>query len=193
MSAIAEELLFRGLIFKGLKKHGKSFSIIATTIMFMLFHMAIDQAIYPLLMGLLLGVIMWKEDNIIYCIAVHMTNNIMSLTISYFNIPLSFNHWTFILMAILIVLAYLTAILFYTIKNGKGEETDFSELRLEYIIPYNYRLIDYFLKVMKRDKDDELFDNEDDVPSDLEDLKTNFDIQKAVDTGNNAQEDDYDF
>ena len=121
LPAIAEELLFRGLIFKGLKKHGKSFAVISTTIMFMLFHMAIDQAAYPMLIGLLLGVIMWKEDNIIYCIAVHMTNNIMSLTISYFNIPLSFNHWTFILMAILIVLAYLTAILFYTIKNGKGE------------------------------------------------------------------------
>ena len=85
--------------------------------------------------------------------------------------------------------------IFYPNKatNGQGVEVDFSELRLEYLLPYNSKIVNYCLKVMKRDKDDELFDNEDDEPDNIEDLRTKLDIQKAVDTGNNAQSDDYDF
>ena len=52
--AVCEELLFRGIIFKGLKKFGKPFSIILSAIMFTLFHMSIEQLLYPFLMGLML-------------------------------------------------------------------------------------------------------------------------------------------
>lgn len=117
--AICEELIFRGLIFQGLKKYGKSFSIIISALMFSVYHMAISQAIYPLLIGLLLGVIMYYEGNIYYCIALHMTNNFLSLTLSYFNINLLFNHWTYILLAIILFVVYLSVVLFFILKKIK--------------------------------------------------------------------------
>ena len=120
--AICEELLFRGLIFSGLKKHGKIFSISISAIMFCLFHMSLTQTVYPILMGLLFGVIMFYEGNIYYCIAVHATNNLISLTMSYFKVNLAFNHWTYYLLAICLALIFIVTIIALMIKN-KHEKT----------------------------------------------------------------------
>ena len=121
LPAIVEELLFRGLIFKGLKPYGKVFSISISALIFSLYHISIDQTIYPFLIGLLLGVIMYKENNILYCIVVHFTNNLLSLTLSYLNINLSFNHWTYILIAIILLIAFVSIVLYFTLKGRKEE------------------------------------------------------------------------
>ncbi len=120
--AICEELLFRGIIFKGLKKHGQAFAIILTSIMFALFHMSISQTVYPLLMGLLLSVIMFYENNIYYCIAVHFTNNFLSLTLSYFKVNLIFQHWTYILLAIILFITFASIMLCLTFRKNKTHE-----------------------------------------------------------------------
>lgn len=133
--AICEELLFRGLIFSGLKKHGKCFSILLTSLMFALFHMSISQTIYPLLMGMLLTVIMFYENNIYYCIAVHMTNNFLSLTLSYFKISLIFKHWTYILLAIVLFTIFLSIMLYFTIrKNGSNSKEKISKYEMSYLL-----------------------------------------------------------
>ncbi len=120
--AICEELIFRGIIFKGLKPHGKVLAISISALMFSIFHMAISQTVYPLLMGLFFAVIMFYEDNIYYSITAHMVNNFLSLTLSYFNISLIFNHWTYILLAVVLFVAFLGIILFLVIKNNKSHE-----------------------------------------------------------------------
>lgn len=122
LPAISEELLFRGIIFKGLKRYGKVFSITISSLMFMIFHLSISQTIYPMMFGLMLGVIMYYEDNILYCITAHMTNNFLSLTLSYFNVSLSYNHWSYILIAVILMLVFITVILYFTIKNSKKVE-----------------------------------------------------------------------
>ena len=122
LPAIAEELLFRGIIFKGLKKYGKVFSITISSLMFMIFHLSISQTIYPMLFGLMLGVIIYYEDNIIYCITAHMTNNFLSLTLSYLNVNLSYNHWSYILIAVILMLVFISIALYFTIKNAKKVE-----------------------------------------------------------------------
>lgn len=119
--AICEELLFRGIIFSGLKQHGKTLSISLTAIMFTLFHMSISQTIYPLLMGLLLSVIMYYENNIYYCIIVHLVNNLLSLTLSYLKISLVFTHWTYILLAVVLGIIFISTILYFTISKNKQQ------------------------------------------------------------------------
>lgn len=115
--AICEELLFRGLILSGLKKHGKIFSILISALMFCIFHMSIGQTIYPLLMGILLGVIMTYEQNIYYCIAVHMTNNFLSLTLSYLKINLVFNHWSYVILAVLLAIVFISLLIYFLTRN----------------------------------------------------------------------------
>ncbi|MBR6778727.1 MAG: CPBP family intramembrane metalloprotease [Clostridia bacterium] len=122
LPAVCEELLFRGLIFKGLKKHGKAFAIMITSVMFAIFHMSISQTVYPILFGLLLSVIMFYENNILYTILVHLINNFLSLTLSYFNISLVFNHWSYILLATTLACIFIAFVLYFTIKNNKENE-----------------------------------------------------------------------
>ena len=105
--AIVEELIFRGLLFKGLQKHGKFFSILLTGIMFSIFHMSISQTIYPLLMGMVFAVIMYYENNIYYCITAHLINNFLALTLSYFNINLVFNSVSYIILAVILLLVFV--------------------------------------------------------------------------------------
>ncbi len=108
LPAIAEELVFRGIIFKGLQKFSNTFAITISAIMFSLFHLSLEQTIYPILMGLVLAVIMCYENNIIYCIAIHLTNNLIALTLKYFNISLTFNHWSYYLIALACAIIFIT-------------------------------------------------------------------------------------
>lgn len=123
LPAIAEELLFRGVIFKGLKKNGAVFSIIISAIMFSLFHASITQTLYPLLFGLILGVIMYKTGNIIYCIVMHVVNNLLSLTISYLKINLYSSHTLYTIFAVLMFIVWLAVISYIIIRNrNKNKE-----------------------------------------------------------------------
>ena len=124
LPAICEELLFRGLIFKGFKKHGKIFSITISALMFSIFHMAISQTVYPILIGLLFGVIMFYENNIYYCIVMHFINNFLALTLSYLKISLVFNHWTYIILAIILFIAFLCTTLYFILRNDKKIEKE---------------------------------------------------------------------
>ena len=128
LPAVCEELLFRGLIFKALKPKGKIFSIIISALMFALFHMSINQLFHPFIVGLILGLVMYKENNVTYCIIIHAINNFISLTLQYLNISLIFNHWTYILVAIILFLALLVFLLYFIFKNHKlVEKTNFEK------------------------------------------------------------------
>ena len=122
LPAIFEELLFRGTIFKGLKRNGKIFSIMISALMFSLGHMAISQTVYPLIMGMFFAVIMYYENNILYTIIAHMVCNFLSLTFSFFNISLMFNHWTYILLAVVLAVIFIGVLLFFVIKENKTNE-----------------------------------------------------------------------
>lgn len=111
--AVCEELLFRGLIFKGLSNKNKQLAIFISALMFSIFHMSSEQLLYPVLMGLLLGVIMAYENNIIYCIIVHLINNSLALSgVGYY-----FVHWSYYLLAGFLFIGFVSVILYYALKN----------------------------------------------------------------------------
>ncbi len=128
LPAIAEELLFRGLISRGLKSSGKAFSIVTTSIMFSIFHLSIHQTILPFLMSLLITLIMYNEDNIIYPILIHMINNFLSITLAHFNIATFINHWTYYLVAILLSVAFIILMIYLINKNNNKTNKDKNEL-----------------------------------------------------------------
>lgn len=129
LPAIAEELIFRGLIFRGLQKGGNKFAIIISSIMFAIYHLSLEQTIYPILMGLVFAVIMCHENNILYCIALHFTNNFITITLQYFNISLLFNHWSYYLIALVCFAIFITLI-YIAIKNLNKKSTK-SEINFE--------------------------------------------------------------
>lgn len=105
--AFSEEFIFRGFIldnFLTLAKNGKQeiYLIILSSVMFSLMHLPnyikwtenitlggiLYRLLIPLLIGFLLGFIFWKEENLIICILLHGSYNLIS--------DLTFNNWQYI-------------------------------------------------------------------------------------------------
>ncbi len=133
--AICEELLFRGIIFGGLRKNYPAWiSVLLTGLLFALMHQNILQFIYPFILGCVLSIVMEKTGNLLYPILIHAFNNFTTIIISYIFITCKvdaksvFNvQWWGILLAI--VLAIVTCLIlwliyrFYLSRHKKlGEE-----------------------------------------------------------------------
>lgn len=136
--AICEELLFRGIIFQGLKENfSKPISIVLSALIFALVHQSIQQFIYPFLLGLLLAFVFDKTNNLIYSILIHMFNNFTTLTLRFLaelNI-ISFDFavtWWVVLLALLAAAATVAILWlvyrFYLKKHDKIEVEKEGEL-----------------------------------------------------------------
>lgn len=82
--AICEELLFRGVIFQGLReKFSAKTSIIFSALLFALIHQNIQQFIYPFILGVVLSIVFEKTNNLTYTILIHMFNNFATIVLSF--------------------------------------------------------------------------------------------------------------
>lgn len=119
--AICEELIFRGMIFQGLKERfSKVGSVLLSALLFALMHQNIVQLIYPFILGCVLAVVMDRTNNLLYPMIIHFFNNFTTITISFLvninAIDLSFNiTWWFVLLAIF--LAGLTCVVFWLLDK----------------------------------------------------------------------------
>lgn len=76
LGPLFEEILFRGIVLNGLKKSGKIFSIITSSLLFGLFHGDISQGIFAFLCGLIFGYIT-LEYSFKWAVVLHITNNFL--------------------------------------------------------------------------------------------------------------------
>ena len=79
VAAIAEEFVFRGAILNLLKPYGKKFAILASSLLFGLFHGNVEQFISAFLMGLYFAYVACKTESIIPSVIMHFLNNFLSL------------------------------------------------------------------------------------------------------------------
>lgn len=130
--AICEELLFRGIIFQGLRERFKSLSsVLLTALLFALMHQSITQFIYPFILGVVLTIVMDKTNNLLYPIIIHFFNNFTTLTLSFLqetgkvNMALiGMKWWWYILgfvFAIITVAIFFVIYKFYLIKKAKNQ------------------------------------------------------------------------
>lgn len=80
LPAVTEELIYRGMIFNGLKKWGKWPAILISALAFCLMHGSVEQFTYTFLLGIVLGYLMWETGALWLCMIVHFTNNATVLT-----------------------------------------------------------------------------------------------------------------
>ena len=73
---IVEELIFRGLVLRGLEKYGRRFAIWTSAFLFGIFHGNLIQSPYAFLVGLVLGYVA-AEYNILWAMVLHMVNNLV--------------------------------------------------------------------------------------------------------------------
>ena len=74
LGPIAEELLFRGVLLRTLECRGKRFAILATSLMFGMFHGNILQSPFAMLVGMVLAYVA-LEYSIVWSIILHIFNN----------------------------------------------------------------------------------------------------------------------
>jgi len=131
--AICEELIFRGIIFQGLRQsYSKLCSIFLCGLLFALIHGNIIQFIYPFILGCIISVVMEKTGNLIYCMIIHFFNNFTIVLLEYLAninvISLSFNvSWWGCLCAILLACAtfgILWLLYYFVIRKHKKEEIE---------------------------------------------------------------------
>jgi membrane protease YdiL (CAAX protease family) len=82
-AGICEEILFRGLIMRGYEKLGKWPSIIFTAVLFSMLHINIQNILGPLLLGVVLGYVVYTTNSIFAGMIGHFVNNAISVSISY--------------------------------------------------------------------------------------------------------------
>jgi membrane protease YdiL (CAAX protease family) len=84
---IAEEFFFRGFLFEKIEKFGGGvIAIVATAFLFGLAHMSYGKlfpVIMPILIGIILGYIVYRTKNLYSSIIAHVVFNITVLTIAY--------------------------------------------------------------------------------------------------------------
>ncbi len=87
LPAISEELIFRGLIQKSLmSKYSGFVTIIISTLLFVLVHGSLQQTVYQLLVGLMLGYLSVVGGSVVYSMILHFLNNAFVLVFSSFDI-----------------------------------------------------------------------------------------------------------
>lgn len=89
LPALLEEMIYRGYILRTLRPYGNLFAIIVSSLLFSLMHGNLRQIPFAFIVGLVLGFLYVSTNNIWLPIAVHFTNNAISVLMEYFSFSLS--------------------------------------------------------------------------------------------------------
>ena len=107
LPAIAEELLFRGLVLRSYEKWGTRSAIIISSLLFGLLHLDISSALATVFLGLLLSYIVVKTDSVVSGVILHLANNgtalISMLLLSRFP---SISYWMIIPVFLIAVIVF---------------------------------------------------------------------------------------
>ena len=136
LPAISEELLFRGVIFQGLRRRfGDVASILLSSLMFALMHQNLQQLVYPFFLGTIMSWLVLRTGSLFSSMLVHFTNNFLTILFTYLSNVTSFSLelpevWWFYLLAVLLLA--VTFVVFYLIdrfyfKHKSSEEVERTE------------------------------------------------------------------
>lgn len=82
-AAVCEEILFRGLISKGYENYGVVTSLVLTSVLFGILHRDIQKSISLILIGALIGFIVYKTKSIYTGMVAHFVNNAFVVCLLY--------------------------------------------------------------------------------------------------------------
>ena len=137
LPAITEELIYRGIIFNGLKKWGKWPAILLSALAFSLMHGNFAQLPYTFILGIILGFIVWQTGALWLSMITHFFNNATVITSMYINkqngvaetVPTSYSTSEILITILMLLLAVgFVVLIFYlltkTTKKAKIAENN---------------------------------------------------------------------
>lgn len=82
-AAVCEEILFRGMIMKGFQKYGAAASLAVTSVLFGILHRDMQKAVSTILLGAIIGFIVYRTKSIYAGMTAHFTNNTVAVLLSF--------------------------------------------------------------------------------------------------------------
>ncbi len=82
---LMEEFAFRGVIFSALRKHGTTFAIITSALIFAMAHLEVSSVVFAFVAGLALGFVYSRTHNLWVTAFIHGINNAIAVVTSYSN------------------------------------------------------------------------------------------------------------
>ncbi len=115
---IAEELLFRGLIYRLLlRRRFKMFSAaFISSVLFGLYHGNVVQFVYAFIMGILFSFLLELSGNLVIPVISHIANNVLALIVSYGIMDIIYNNKKN-LTVMVIILIVITIYWFYLLST----------------------------------------------------------------------------
>ena len=78
IAGIFEELLFRGAVLSYLRRYGDLFAVLVSAFLFAVLHRNLIQLPYTFALGVIMGLVAVKSENIIYSMIIHILNNTLA-------------------------------------------------------------------------------------------------------------------
>ena len=120
--AFAEEFAFRGLIMGSLKKYGRAFAVIGSSILFSALHANTTQIVFTFPVALVFGYIDMVTDSIIPSIILHFMNNFYAFLLTIFSTNNNLDsNFVFTVQLVIILLFVISGLLsfIYLVKSKK--------------------------------------------------------------------------
>lgn len=120
-----EETLFRGVILKSLRSYGNVFAIIASSVLFGIFHFNLIQLVPATLMGLVFAFLAVKSESIIPSILAHAFNNTVTVILALVmkdtpQMKIVYGSIVLLMIAITIIILILNRKEFHSLNEGRS-------------------------------------------------------------------------
>lgn len=125
VAPIAEEVLFRGVIYNTLnRKISVKWTIIIQAILFGVFHGNLIQGLYATLLGVIFGYVTYKTKSLWPAIIMHMTNNLIATMAPYIFGDYFGNTLIYIGFMLVGIIGLIVFLIILNIKNPKSKEIE---------------------------------------------------------------------
>ncbi len=122
--AVVEELIFRGMVLRGLSPLGKWKAVLISAAAFTLMHMNPSQTVHQFLLGIIMALIAWETGSILAPMLIHFINNALAIILEvsgFSGLVEKMTAWE-IVGAALVTLAAVCGIMYFILRFIKKPE-----------------------------------------------------------------------
>lgn len=123
LPAVSEELLFRGVLVKGLNKIKPVYAVLLVSLSFGLYHMSLSKFVYQFIFGASLCLLYFATESLLSCIVAHFVNNFTVLLSMYLRIYVDLNSPIIIAIGLVLFAAFIAIVTLLLIKKKKNGQT----------------------------------------------------------------------
>ena len=93
LPAFIEEIIFRGIVMQSLRRFGDIFALVASSLIFGIFHLNLIQMPYAFILGLCIGYFVMRTGSLWVAVAIHLVNNSVALVFEILSPQMSDEVW----------------------------------------------------------------------------------------------------